>query len=342
MNNVTLAIDAMGGDYGLSVVIPACAKALKRDSRLKLLLVGDETSVAKAMSKYGIGSHSRVTVIHASETIEMDELPSHAMRNKRDSSMRVALNLVKKGVADACVSAGNTGALMAISRFILKTLPGIDRPAIMSEMPTLAGKTRVMDLGANIDSCAEHLFQFAVMGSALISAVDKIDNPKIGLLNIGVEEIKGNDQVKRTANMLADCSCLNYVGYCEGDDFFTGEFDLIVCDGFVGNVALKASEGLARYVQNQLKQAFMHSWFTRLCGLFAMPVMRQFKKSMDPSHYNGACLLGLNGLVVKSHGGTNVVGFVSAIEQASLLSQRDVANIVRDKITEFVNEGLIL
>lgn len=332
----------MGGDYGISVVIPACAKALKRNSGLKLLLVGDETLVTKALTKQGIVNHPRVTVIHASQTVEMDELPSHAMRNKRDSSMRVAVNLVKKGIADACVSAGNTGALMAISRFVLKTLPGIDRPAIMSEMPTVLGTTRVMDLGANVDSCAEHLFQFAVMGSALIRAVDKIEYPKIGLLNIGVEEIKGNDQVKRTANMLADCNCLNYVGFCEGDDFFTGELDLIVCDGFVGNVALKASEGLARYVQQQLKAAFKHSWLSRLCGIMVLPVMKRFKKSMDPSQYNGACLLGLNGLVVKSHGGANVVAFVAAIEQANLLAKRDVANIVRDKITEFVNEGLIL
>ncbi len=339
---MTLAIDAMGGDYGLPVVIPACAKALKRNSGLKFLLVGDETLVSKALIKHGIANHPRITVIHASETVEMDELPSHAMRNKRDSSMRVAVNLVKKGIADACVSAGNTGALMAISRFVLKTLPGIDRPAIMSEMPTIHGTTRVMDLGANVDSCAEHLFQFAVMGSALIRAVDKIENPKIGLLNIGVEEIKGNDQVKRTANMLADCSCLNYAGYCEGDDFFTGDFDLIVCDGFVGNVALKASEGLARFIQHQLKEAFKYSWFSRLSGVISLPVLKRFKKKMDPSHYNGACLLGLNGLVVKSHGGANVVGFVAAIEQANLLAKRDVANIVRDKITEFVNEGLIL
>lgn len=332
----------MGGDYGLSVTIPACAKAIKKNASLKLLLVGDEERITKALTKAGVANHARITVIHASQTVEMDELPSHAMRNKRDSSMRVAVNLVKKGMADACISAGNTGALMAISRFILKTLPGIDRPAIMSEMPTIHGTTRIMDLGANVDSCAEHLFQFAVMGSALIRAIDKVENPKIGLLNIGVEEIKGNDQVKRTANMLADCGCLNYVGYCEGDDFFTGDYDLVVCDGFVGNVALKASEGLARYVQFKLKEAFKHSWFSRMGGLVVLPVMKRFKKSMDPSQYNGACLLGLNGIVVKSHGGANVVGFIAAIEQAAIMAHRDVANIVRDKITEFVNEGLIL
>ncbi|SPX59755.1 fatty acid/phospholipid synthesis protein [Legionella feeleii] len=277
MKNITIAVDAMGGDHGLKVVIPACVRAARNNPDLKLLLVGEQNQVNTHLKKFGITNNSQFSVVHASEIVEMDELPSHAMRNKKDSSMRVAINLVKEGRAQACVSAGNTGALMATARFVLKTLPGIDRPAIIAELPTMHGKTRVIDLGANVDSCAEHLFQFAVMGSALIQAVDKKAMPKIALLNIGVEEIKGNDQVKRTAHMLAECNLMNYVGYVEGDQFYSGDVDLVVCDGFVGNVALKASEGLAKLMLAVLKESFTKNWLSKLAGLVALPALGHLK-----------------------------------------------------------------
>ncbi|CDZ79265.1 Phosphate acyltransferase [Legionella massiliensis] len=342
MKNITIAIDAMGGDHGLNVVIPACVRAARHNPDLKLLLVGDQSQVTSYLKKLGASSNNQFTVVHASEIVTMDELPSHAMRNKKDSSMRVAINLVKEGRAQACVSAGNTGALMATARFVLKTLPGIDRPAIIAELPTLQGRTRVIDLGANVDSCAEHLFQFAVMGSALIQAVDKKDKPRIAVLNIGVEEIKGNDQVKRTAHMLAECNLMNYVGYVEGDHFYSGEVDLVVCDGFVGNVALKASEGLAKLMLSGLKESFTRNAFAKLAGFVAMPALGHLKKRMDPARYNGATLLGLNGVVIKSHGGATELAFQNAIEQAMLQVRNNVIDLVRDQITDFINQGLLL
>lgn len=331
----------MGGDHGLKIVIPACVRAAQCNPDLKLLLVGDQSQITSHLKKLGATSN-QFSVIHASEVVAMDELPSQAMRNKKDSSMRVAINLVKEGRAQACVSAGNTGALMATARFVLKTLPGIDRPAIIAELPTMHGKTRVIDLGANVDSCAEHLFQFAVMGSALIQALDKKPKPKIALLNIGVEEIKGNDQVKRTAHMLAECSLMNYVGYVEGDHFYSGDVDLVVCDGFVGNVALKASEGLAKLMLSVLKESFSRNFFAKLIGMIAMPALGHLKKRMDPARYNGATLLGLNGIVVKSHGGASELAFQYAIEEAILEVKNNVVDLVRNQITEFINQGLLL
>ena len=342
MNNITIAIDAMGGDHGLSVVIPACIRAARLNSSLNLLLVGDEQQIAKHLQMHGALPHAQFSIEHASEVVGMSELPSHAMRNKKDSSMRVAINMVKEGRAQACVSAGNTGALMAIARFVLKTLPGIDRPAIIAELPTFKGRTRVMDLGANVDSCAEHLFQFAVMGSALIQALDHNPHPKIALLNIGVEEIKGNDQVKRTAHILAECEHLNYVGYVEGNHFYSGDVDLVVCDGFVGNVALKASEGLAKLMLSVLKESFNRNWLSKLVGLMALPTMARLKKRMDPDRYNGASMLGLNGIVVKGHGGANALAFQYAIEQAVLQVKNNVVDLVRHQITDFINQGMLL
>jgi glycerol-3-phosphate acyltransferase PlsX len=342
LNNITIAVDAMGGDHGLSVVIPACIRAAKKNPDLKIILVGVQDKVSAALKKHGILSSSQFSIVHASEVVTMDDLPSHALRNKKDSSMRIAINLVKEGRANACVSAGNTGALMATARFVLKTLPGIDRPAIISELPTIKGKTWVIDLGANVDSCAEHLFQFAVMGSALIQAIEKKPKPKIALLNIGVEEIKGNDQVKRTAHMLAECSVMNYVGYVEGDHFYSGDVDLVVCDGFVGNVALKASEGLAKLLLTLLKESFSRNWLTKLAGLIALPALKHLKNRIDPSRYNGASMLGLNGIVIKSHGGANELGFQYAIEQAVLEAQSNVVDLVRDQINDFINQGLLL
>lgn len=342
MKNITIAIDAMGGDHGLKVVIPACVRAVRHNPDLKLLLVGDQNQVNAHLKKLGVAQNSQFSVVHASEIVAMDELPSHAMRNKKDSSMRVAINLVKEGRAQACVSAGNTGALMATARFVLKTLPGIDRPAIIAELPTAQGRTRVIDLGANVDSCAEHLFQFAVMGSALIEAVDKKPKPKIGLLNIGVEEIKGNDQVKRTAHMLAECNLMNYVGYVEGDYFYSGKVDLVVCDGFVGNVALKASEGLANLMLSLLKESFSRNIWTKIAGAIALPALGHLRKRMDPARYNGASLLGLNGIVVKSHGGAKEIAFQYAIEEAVLQVKNNVVDLVREQITDFINQGLLL
>lgn len=342
MKTVTIAVDAMGGDHGLSVIVPACARTLSKNAQLNLLMVGDYDAIARKLKKHNLAGHHQISIIHASEVVEMDELPSHALRNKKDSSMRVAINLVKEGRAAACVSAGNTGALMATARFVLKTLPGIDRPAIITELPTKHNRTRVIDLGANVDSCAEHLFQFAVMGSALIKALDHQSRPKIAVLNIGVEEIKGNDQVKRTAHMLAECGQMNYVGYVEGDQFYSGDVDLIVCDGFVGNVALKASEGIAKLMLSTLKEAFMQTWWSRFTGLLARPALMQLSRRMDPDRYNGASLLGLNGIVVKSHGGANEVAFQSAIEHAILQVENNVVDVVREQITDFINQGLLL
>lgn len=332
----------MGGDHGLNVIIPACVGATKNHPSLKLLLVGDKSQINAHLKRFSLANPDQLDVIHASEVVTMDELPSHALRNKKDSSMRVAINLVKDGRAQACVSAGNTGALMATARYVLKTLPGIDRPAIIAELPTLKGRTRVVDLGANVDSCAEHLFQFAVMGSALIRATDKHEKPKIGLLNIGVEEIKGNDQVKRTAHMLSECPLMNYIGYVEGDDFYTGNVDLVICDGFVGNVALKASEGLARLILTLMKDSFNKGFFTKLAGLIASPALNYLKNKMDPARYNGASLLGLNGIVVKSHGSANAVAFQFAIDEAIIEVQNDVIDLVRAEISEYINQGLLL
>ena len=332
----------MGGDHGLKIVIPACVRAVKKNPDLKIILVGVQDKVSASLKKHGVLSSKQLSVVHASEVVSMDELPSHALRNKKDSSMRVAINLVKEGTAQACVSAGNTGALMATARYVLKTLPGIDRPAIISELPTMKGKTWVIDLGANVDSCAEHLFQFAVMGSALIQAIEHKPKPKIALLNIGVEEIKGNDQVKRTAHMLAECSVMNYVGYVEGDHLYSGEVDLVVCDGFVGNVALKASEGIVKLMQDVLKESFNRNWLTKLSGLIAFPALKHLKKRLDPSRYNGASMLGLNGIVVKSHGGADELGFEFAIEQAVLEVKHNVVDLVRDQINDFINQGLLL
>ena len=332
----------MGGDHGVNVVIPACIRAIRKNPKLCLLLAGDQDQIKSHLEKHGISKHHQLTIMHTTETVAMDELPSHALRNKKDSSMRVALNLVKEGVADACVSAVNTGALMATARFVLKTLPGIDRPAIIAELPTRKGRTRVIDLGANVDSCAEHLFQFAVMGSALVQAIDHKEHPKIAVLNIGVEEIKGNDQVKRTAHILSECKLLSYVGYVEGDQFYSGEVDLIVCDGFVGNVALKASEGIANLMLTTLKESFTQNWWSKCVGLLAKPALMHLKKRMDPARYNGACMLGLNGIVIKSHGGSSDIAFEFAIEQAVLQVKNNVVDLVRDKISDFMHQGLLL
>ncbi len=340
MTDITIALDAMGGDYGLDVVVPAALAVLAKHRKVKLILVGDENSIQQHLAH---GKHQRfadrLSVRHASEVVTMDDPPKRAYRSKKDSSMRVAVDLVKQGEAGACVSAGNTGALMTIASLVLGRLPDIDRPAIITQLPTQDGITRVLDLGANVDSCAEHLFQFAIMGSVLTAAVDGIDAPTVGLLNIGEEEIKGNDQVKRTAHMLTESGVVNYIGYVEGDDIFKGIANVIVCDGFVGNVALKTSEGTAKLITYFMKSEFNRNAFTKFLGLMALPVLRRIKERANPSRYNGASLVGLQGIVIKSHGGTDVVGFTCAIEQAIAEVKHDVPKLIGEVTSELVGKA---
>ena len=310
-NEISIALDAMGGDAGMDVVVPAAITAANQHPDVQIILVGDEAKLKPAITAAGAADNPHLRIHHASQKVEMDELASSAMRNKKDSSMRVALNLVKDGVANACVSAGNTGALMATSRFVLKMLPGIDRPAICTSLPSLTGHTWMLDLGANVDCNAEHLFQFSLMGSVLASAVDGNKHPRVGLLNIGEEEIKGNEQVKEAAQLLS-AGMPDYAGYAEGDDIYKGGFDVIVCDGFVGNVSLKTSEGVAKMIAEFIKQEFKRNIFTKLAALIAMPVLKAFRRRIDPRAYNGASLLGLRGIVIKSHGGADAFAFEGA------------------------------
>lgn len=275
----------------------------------------------------------RVLVRHASEVVAMDESPSLAIRNKKDSSMRVAIDLVKSGEADACVSAGNTGALMAISRFVLKMLPGIDRPAICAVLPTISGHVHVLDLGANVDCSPEHLLQFGIMGASLVGAIEHKDRPTVGILNIGEEDIKGNDVVKRAAELLKD-SGLNFVGNVEGDGLYKGEAEVIVCDGFVGNVALKASEGLAQMLATFLRQEFGRNLLTKMVAVIAMPVLRHFKRRVDHRRYNGASLLGLKGIVVKSHGSADAFSFGNALERAADTVRSGVLVRISERIAQ--------
>lgn len=328
-NTITISLDAMGGDFGPSVVVPAAYNFLKEHRDVSLILVGKEEVLKQHLADND--TNSRLTIHHASETVAMDELPSKVLRQKKDSSMRVAINLVKEGVADACVSAGNTGALMATSRFVLKMLPHVDRPAIITALPAINGYTHMLDLGANVDCSADHLFQFAVMGSELVSSVEHKESPRVGLLNIGQEEIKGNDQVKRAHELLSNSS-LNYIGYVEGDDIYWGTVDIVVCDGFVGNVALKSSEGVAKMASHLLKDGFKRNWFTKLAALFAMPVLNAVKQTIDPGNHNGATLVGLRGIVVKSHGGADAHAFSNAIGIAREEAYLDVPSRIARQV----------
>ena len=312
---VTVAIDCMGGDHGTHVTVPAALDYLKRDPQTSFILVGKQDVIEAELRRGHAETGARLQVRHAAEVVAMDEPPALALRGKKDSSIRVAVDLVKNGEALACVSAGNTGALMAISRFVLKTLPGIDRPAIASILPALTGHTYVLDLGANVDCTAEHLLQFGIMGAELVASVEHKERPTVGLLNIGEEDIKGNEVVKRAAELLR-ASDLNFYGNVEGDDIYKGTTDIVVCDGFVGNVALKASEGLAQMLATYLSEEFNRSVFTRLAGVMALPVMNAFRRRFDHRRYNGATLLGLRGIVIKSHGAADAFAFGFAIERA--------------------------
>lgn len=313
---ITLAIDCMGGDHGPSVVVPAVFDFLRSDPDCSAILVGRRDALLPIAIPLSEGLSGRWEVQHASEVVDMHDPVATALRIKKDSSMRLMANLVKEGKAGGAVSAGNTGALMAVSRFVLKTLPGIDRPAIASTLPTMRGHTYMLDLGANVDCGPEHLLQFGIMGAMLAAALEHDERPSVGLLNIGEEEIKGNEVVKRAAELLKD-SGLNFFGNVEGDDIYKGTVDVVVCDGFVGNVALKTSEGLARMVSTFLREEFSRNVFTKLAGLVAMPVLKAFKSRLDPRRYNGANLLGLRGVVVKSHGSADAFAFRHALEQAA-------------------------
>ena len=335
---VTLALDAMGGDHGPAEIVPAALYELDKNSSLELILVGQESLLHKILSDNNAKPGNRLHVHHASEIVEMGDLPSFALRNKKDSSMRVAINLVKEGVAQACVSAGNTGALMAIARFVLKMLPGIDRPAISGTMPGTDGHTIFLDLGANVDSSSEQLFQFAVMGAELASAIDNKRDPTVALLNIGAEEIKGNDRVKQAALLLAD-SHLNYVGFAEGNDIYTGNIDVIVCDGFAGNIALKASEGVAEFLTQQAMLQFKKTLYGRLAAIISMPVLRTIRRNIDPRRYNGASLLGLRGIVIKSHGSADKISFAHAIEEAMVEVEKNVPQRISSELEKLFSEG---
>jgi glycerol-3-phosphate acyltransferase PlsX len=339
--SLTIALDVMGGDHGPDVVLPAALRFLKKRPDFGLLLVGDRDIVEKGLAGVGQGGNPRLQVQHASQTVEMDELPSHALRFKKDSSMRVAIDMVKTGRAQACVSAGNTGALMATARFVLKTLPGIDRPAICTSLPTMTGHTWMLDLGANIDSSPEHLFQFGLMGSVLARAVDGNPAPSVGLLNIGAEEMKGSETIKEAASLLT-ASQLNYFGFVEGDDVYGGKVDVIACDGFIGNVALKSSEGVARMISHFIRVEFNRNILTRLAGLAAMPVLRAFKKRIDPRRYNGASLLGLRGSVIKSHGGADALAFSHAIEVAAAVVERNVPELISSQLQSAMVERQVV
>ncbi len=325
----TLAVDCMGGDHGPRVTLLACRRFLDTHPDAKLLLVG----LPDALSSF---SHPRAQVVPASEVVAMDDPIEVALRRKKDSSMRVAIQQVKNGAAQAVVSAGNTGALMAIARYLLKTIDGIDRPAIAGRMPDFkGGGTTMLDLGANVDCTPHHLLQFAVMGSALVSVLDNIESPTVGLLNIGEEDIKGNEVIKKTGELLrtaANSGDLNFYGNVEGTDIYQGTVNLIVCDGFVGNVALKASEGLAHKISETLKNSFTHNIFTKIAAIFAYPVLSDFKDKVDHRRYNGAALLGLNGIVFKSHGSADDVAFGTALNRAYDAAHHNLLERVRSRI----------
>ena len=334
---LTVALDAMGGDHGPPVIIPAALSVLQGHPGVQLILVGDETILSARIKSLGIATPERLSIHHASQQVEMDDLPSQALRSKKDSSMRVCIDLVKDGVADACVSAGNTGALMAMARFVLKTLPGVDRPAIISSLPSMLGHTHLLDLGANVESTARQLFEFAVMGSVLTRAIDNIARPRVGLLNIGEEEMKGNERVKEAAQLLAR-SDIHYIGFVEGGDIFKGNVDVVVCDGFVGNVALKASEGVAKMISHHVKAEFSRNPLTKLVALLALPVIKASRKKFDPGRYNGATLIGLRSIVVKSHGSADEIAFANAIHEAMTEVKKNVPARISEHLESLLAE----
>jgi len=334
MTKKIIALDAMGGDHGPKVTVPAAKKALRDIAEVELVLVGDRDQLQAEIDKLGLQNEKRISIHHASEVVGMDEAPALALKKKKDSSMRVAIDLVKEKTADACVSAGNTGALMATGKFVLKTVPGISRPAICTMLPTMTGSTHMLDLGANLECTADNLLEFAVMGSVLSQSVEGIEAPTVGLLNIGSEAMKGSDTLKRASQMISETD-LNYAGFIEGDDIYKGNVKVVVTDGFSGNVSLKTGEGLAKMVSHVIRQQFDKNLFTRLAALIAMPVLQSMKKILDPRRYNGASLLGLNGIVVKSHGGADTSSFFNAIKIASIEIENDVPQKISSVIDQY-------
>jgi len=336
---VTIALDAMGGDRGPDTVVPAALATLEKDESVSLVLVGLPDVLERARREGGAKHGERLRYQVATEVVAMDEPPAEALRRKRDSSMRVALELVKSREADACVSAGNTGALMATARYVLKTLPGIDRPAIISALPAVTGPTYMLDLGANVGCTPEHLLQFALMGSVIASDMLEVRRPRVGLLNIGQEDIKGNEVVREAGELLAQ-SGLNYIGFVEGDGIFHAEVDVVVTDGFVGNVALKTMEGVARLISAFLKQEFHRSPLRSLQGLVAKSALDAIRERVDPRRYNGASLVGLNGVVLKSHGSADEFAFETAVRTAIVEARKGVpvqiGNIIRDQPAECI------
>ncbi|MDA7742206.1 phosphate acyltransferase PlsX [Francisellaceae bacterium] len=340
---IKVSVDAMGGDHGLKTTIPAAVKALKKHKMLHITLVGDKPAIEQTLITFsGKYDKARLDTIHTTQVVEMCELPSLALRNKKDSSMRVAINLVKDGVVSACVSAGNTGALMATSKFVLKTLPEIDRPAIVSAMPAMdpdTGEMRsvlMLDLGANVGCSSEQLFQFGVMGSVLATCLTGNPRPKVALLNIGEEEMKGLDSIKQASKMFHACDDINYHGYVEGSDINKGTVDVIVCDGFVGNISLKSCEGIASFIGRVMKASFKEGIFSRLAMIFAAPVLLKVKNKLDVRRYNGASLLGLRGIVIKSHGGVDAEAFITAIEVAMHEVEKDIPNKIQLQVEKLM------
>ncbi|MBS3803180.1 MAG: phosphate acyltransferase PlsX [Oleiphilaceae bacterium] len=322
----------MSGDHGPAVVVFAALKAVKENQALSLLLVGNQHELEALLQD----DHPRIRVVQALDIVRMDERPSHALRHKQRSSMAVTLQLVRDSQAQGCVSAGNTGALMAFGRSILRMYPGIERPAITKLIPSPRGRCHVLDLGANVDATAENLYQFGVMGSLMSSAINNLQEPRIALLNVGEEEIKGNEQVRLASHMFAQSETLNYIGYVEGSDLFRDVADVVVCDGFVGNVALKTGEGVARLLGELLEQAFSRSVYGRIVGWFARPILGRLERIIDPSRHNGASLLGLQGVVIKSHGNANERAMLAAIRQAVQEVQLEVPRRINERLDDLL------
>lgn len=333
MSKLTIALDIMGGDFGPPVTIPAAVLAVKSYPNLHLILCGDETLIRQQLSALKAENHSQLEILHCSQVIEMDEKPAFTLRNKTDSSMRKALELVESEQAHACVSAGNTGALLTNAYYVLKTLSGINRPALVSALPTIADKkVYLLDLGANVNCDSEILFQYAVMGSVMAEQVENLASPRVALLNVGEEQIKGNDTVKNAAELLSQAKGINYIGYIEGNDIFSDKADVVVADGFAGNVALKACEGLAQLVMAEVKQASAESLFTRIMAKMALPLLKRVYSRVNPDQYNGASLLGLRGIVVKSHGNASTDAFLYAIRGAMHEVDRQVPTKIKHKL----------
>ncbi len=333
----------MGGDHGLKTTVPAAVNALAKQPNLHITLVGVADEIHHALKKFhNKYDQNRLSIHHTTQVVAMDESPALALRNKKDSSMRIAINMVKDKQANACVSAGNTGALMATSKFVLKTLPEIDRPAIVYAIPSLDRKTKtinpvyMLDLGANVDCSSEQLFQFAIMGSILAGSLKAKENPSVALLNIGEEEMKGLDSIKQAAKMLQQYDAINYIGYVEGNDILTAKADVVVCDGFTGNVALKTLEGTAKLISDMIKDSFTKNLMTKICMLFAAPVLKQLKQKLNVNQYNGASLLGLRGIVIKSHGGASPEAFETAILEAIKEIEHNIPEKIQSQLENII------